>query len=188
VSARALVILAIGSIAGSHAVMVSVMSMTPVHLAHGGAALTVIGLTISLHVAGMYALSPVFGWLSDRIGRIATILVGQALLAASLGVTAVAGLSATLVTLGLILLGLGWSATTVAGSALVADLTSGVTRTRLQGRTDLVMNISGAGGAALAGPVLALFGYAGLALAAGVLVVLVTGANLAVPRRRAAAT
>ncbi|WP_210505825.1 MFS transporter [Naasia sp. SYSU D00057] len=185
VSARALLVLAIASIAGSHAVMVSVMSMTPVHLAHGGATLTVIGVTISLHVAGMFALSPVFGWLSDRIGRIPTILLGQAVLAASLAVTAAAGHSAPAVTAGLILLGLGWSATTVSGSALVSDLTTGAARTRAQGRTDLVMNLTGAFGGAAAGPVLALVGYAGLALLAGVVVVLVAGANLVVPRRAA---
>src|SRR3546814_9923728 len=64
--------------------MVSVMAMTPVHLLHHGATLSVIGLTISLHVAGMYALSPVFGILADRAGRGVTILLGQGLLASSL--------------------------------------------------------------------------------------------------------
>jgi MFS family permease len=186
VSARSLVILAIASVAGSHAVMVAVMSMTPVHLTHGGATLTIIGLTISLHVAGMFALSPVFGWLSDRMGRIRTVLLGQGILAVAVVITASAGHSTVAVTVGLILIGLGWSATTVSGSALITDLTSGAARTRAQGRTDLVMNLSGAIGGAAAGPVLALVGYAGLALWAGVLVVLVTGANLVVPRARAA--
>ena len=51
--------------------MVAVMAMTPVHLLHHGASLTIIGLTISLHVAGMFALSPVFGILADRVGRVA---------------------------------------------------------------------------------------------------------------------
>ena len=64
--------------------MVAVMAMTPVHLLHQGATLTIIGLTISLHVAGMFALSPVFGILADRLGRIPTILLGQVILAAAL--------------------------------------------------------------------------------------------------------
>ena len=64
----------------STAVMVSVMSMTPVHLVHQGASLAIVGLTISLHVLGMFGLSPVFGWLADRIGREFTIAVGQVLL------------------------------------------------------------------------------------------------------------
>jgi MFS family permease len=170
VRARTLVVFAIAAIGISHAVMVSVMSMTPVHLLHHGAGLTIVGVTISLHVAGMFALSPLFGWLSDRLGRIPTILVGQALLGVALATVALGAQSPTLVTVGLIFLGLGWSAATVSGSALVADLVTGPARTRIQGRTDLVMNLSGAFGAALAGPVLAVIAYPGLALCAGVLV------------------
>ena len=72
------------ALALSHATMVSVMSMTPVHLVDHGATLVVVGLTISLHVAGMFGLSPVFGWLSDRIGREPVIVMGQVLLLAAL--------------------------------------------------------------------------------------------------------
>ena len=36
-----------------HLVMIALMSMTPVHLDHGGATLTVVGLVISAHVAGI---------------------------------------------------------------------------------------------------------------------------------------
>jgi MFS family permease len=76
-----------------------------------------------------------------------------------------------------VLLGLGWSASTVAASALVSDLASGATRVRVQGRADLVMNIAGAGGAALAGLVLALLGYAGLSFGVmGLVVLVVVGA------------
>ena len=174
VRARTLVVFAIAAIGISHAVMVSVVSMTPVHLMHHGAGLTIVGVTISLHVAGMYALSPVFGWLSDRLGRIPTILVGQALFGVALVTVALGAQSPALVTVGLVFLGLGWSASTVSGSALIADLVTGSARTRIQGRTDLVMNLSGAVGAASAGPVLAVIGYPGLALAAGVLVAGVT--------------
>lgn len=184
VRGRAMVVIAITVLALSHAVMVSVMSMTPVHLVHHGASLPAVGLTLSLHIAGMFALSPVFGWLSDRLGRLTTVLIGQALFAAALVVVAFGEASETVVTLGLILLGLGWSASTVAGSALVADLVTGSARTRIQGRSDLVMNVAGAAGAALAGPILAAVGYAGLAGLAGVLVAtMVVGIVAASPRR-----
>lgn len=186
VRARALVVLAIGVLGVSHAVMVSVMSMTPVHLVHHGVALTAVGLTLSLHIAGMFALSPVFGWLSDRVGRYTTILGGQALFAASLVVLALGADDTTLVTIGLVLLGLGWSASTVAASALLTDLVTGSARPRVQGRSDLAMNVAGAAGGALAGPVLALVGYAGLAWGACVLVLAIVAAVLAVPRSRAA--
>ena len=182
VRAHRLVLLAIGTIGASHAVMVSVMSMTPVHLVNHGATLTIVGLTISLHVAGMFAVSPVFGWLSDKIGAIPTILFGQATFVLSLVCVALGAQDTTLVTIGLILLGLGWSASTVAGSALIAQVVTGAARTRVQGRTDLVMNVSGAAGGALAGPVLALIAYSGLAWVALVLVGVVVAAVLIVTR------
>lgn len=175
---------AIVAIAGSHGVMVSVMAMTPLHLVHHGAELTVVGLTISLHIAGMYALSPVFGLLADRLGRIATILLGQALLAASLIVAAFGAESAGAVTLALILLGLGWSAATVAGSALLTEASSPEWRTTRQGRSDAIMNLVGAAGATAAGAVLGLIGYAGLA--AGSLVIVAAVAVSAPLARRPA--
>src|SRR3546814_9893164 len=146
--------------------MVSVMAMTPVHLLHHGATLSVIGLTISLHVAGMYALSPVFGILADRAGRGVTILLGQGLLASSLLLAAAAPDSMVAVTTALILLGLGWSATTVAGSALLTEAAATSVRTRRQGVSDFTMSMVGAAGAVTAGLVLGTIGYGGLALAA----------------------
>jgi MFS family permease len=166
VSARRLLYFAIGTLAASHAIMVSVMSMTPVHLLHHGAALAIIGFTISLHIAGMFALSPVFGWASDMLGRVPTILVGQVLFIGGLLLIALGQASTTAVTIGLVLLGLGWSCSTVAASALVSAVVTGGARLRMQGRSDLSMNIAGAAGGALAGPVLALIGYQGLAWSA----------------------
>jgi MFS family permease len=169
----------------SHAVMVSVMSMTPVHLVHHGISLVEIGLMLSLHIAGMFALSPVFGWLSDRLGRLAVILLGQLLFGLALSVIAVGESSETFVTVGLIFLGLGWSASTVAASALLTDLVTGAARPKIQGRSDLVMNGAGALGGAAAGPVLALVGYSGLAWSAGVLVVAITvGVLVSMTRQR----
>ncbi|MET0296805.1 MAG: MFS transporter [Microbacterium sp.] len=166
---------AILAVAASHGVMVAVMAMTPVHLLHHGASLTIVGLTISLHIAGMYALSPVFGILADRVGRLTTILVGQAVLLASL-VTAWVGAESTgAVTVALILLGLGWSASTVAGSALLTEATTEPLRTRRQGRSDLAMSLVGALGAILAGVILGGIGYSGLALVAMAAVALVVG-------------
>ncbi|WP_255560039.1 MFS transporter [Salinibacterium sp. M195] len=187
VRGRGPLVFAIAAIAISHAVMVSIMAMTPVHLSHQGASLTIIGFTISLHIAGMYALSPVFGWASDRFGRIPTILIGQAFFAAAVLVVALGQLSNAAVTVGLVLLGLGWSASTVAGSALVADLATGKTKLRIQGRSDTIMSLAGAVGGGFAGPILAVVGYAGLAWGAGILVLIVTAAALVVWRSAAVA-
>lgn len=183
VRGRAALVFAIGSIAVSHAVMVSIMSMTPVHLLHVGATLTIIGFTISLHVAGMFAFSPVFGWLSDRWGRLTVILLGQILLATSIVTIGVGSANQFAVTVALVLLGLGWSAATVSGSALVSDLVTGQTRLTVQGRSDTIMSLAGAIGGAGAGPVLALLGYAGLAWVAGGLVLVVVLAASVMGRR-----
>ena len=159
---------AIVVVAAAHGVMVSVMAMTPVHLLHHGATLTIVGVTISLHIAGMYALAPVFGILADRWGRMPTILLGQALLAASLVLAFLGQDSTVAVTFALVLLGLGWSAATVAGAALLTEASDEARRTRRQGLSDTVMSLVGAGGAIAAGVILGWIGYGGLALVVGV--------------------
>ena len=162
---------AITATALSHATMVSVMAMTPVHLVNHGASLAIVGFTISLHIAGMYALSPVFGMIADKFGRISTILLGQAILALSLAFTGFGADNEIAVVVGLVLLGLGWSASTVAGSTLLTESTSIDKRASRQGVSDLLMSGSGAVGGALAGVALALMGYSGLSFAALALVV-----------------
>ena len=177
---------AVAVIAFSHATMVALMSMAPIHLREHGATLTVVGLTISLHVAGMYALSPVFGWLADRLGRTPVILFGQALLLAALALFWRDGESSIAMTVGLILLGLGWSASVVAGSALIAEAVGVGDRAALQGFSDLSMNAAGAIGGASAGLLLSAVGYSGLGLVtmtlAGIIVVW-TISRMAIARR-----
>ncbi|MFU8947402.1 MFS transporter [Mycetocola zhadangensis] len=184
---RNLVMITIGILGLSHATMISVMSMTPVHLVHHGTSLAGVGLTLSLHIAGMFALSPLFGWLSDKYGRYRVIVAGQAMFAIALVTVAFGEQSMTWVTVGLIFLGLGWSASTVSASALLGDLVTGAARPIIQGRSDLVMNLAGALGGAAAGPALALVGYPGLAISAGVLVlvVLVAVSLVGLPTSRA---
>lgn len=161
------------SIALSHMVMVSVMSMTPVHMKDHGATLVLVGFTISLHIAGMYAFSPVFGWLSDKIGKIPTILLGQFIFLFALAIAGFGSENAGQVTFGLFLLGLGWSAATVSGSALVARSVPDEERTNVQGVSDAIMSLSGAFGGAVAGSILAAAAFSGLNAAALIPVTLV---------------
>lgn len=185
-------LLAIVGIVATHTVMVAVMTMTPVHMSHHGATLTVIGLTISLHIAGMYGLSPVVGWLTDRFGRIPLLLTGQVILLVAAVVSGTAGHDEALVTTGLVLLGLGWSFGLVSGTALLAESLSADVRPRVQGVSDLSMNLGGAAAGALSGLVLSLAGFGGLNLFAALFTVpvfvLAARALSAARRERAAHT
>ncbi|MDT0451178.1 MFS transporter [Streptomyces hesseae] len=176
----------LGALVVGHAVMVSVMTMTPVHLAHHGASLSVVGLTISLHILGMYGLSPLVGRAADRLGRIPVILAGQAVFAAATVLAGTAGGRQWPVTAGLFLLGVGWSCATVAGSALLSESVAAEHRSETQGLSDMLMNLVGAAGAALSGVVLAGYGYGGLNAAAAALVLPVSALALyfALRRRR----
>ncbi|WP_228386458.1 MFS transporter [Ornithinicoccus halotolerans] len=154
---------------GGHVVMVAVMVMTPVHMRHGHAEVEVIGFVISLHILGMFGLAPVSGYLTDRWGARAVVLlgVGLQLLACLLAGLSPAGWSVGLAA-GLMLLGLGWSATMVAGSSLVSAALPLSSRAAGQGAADLVMGLSAAAAGALAGVVLATLGYALLCLLSAV--------------------
>lgn len=161
---------AIVGLACAHAVMVSVMIMTPLHMEHGGAELSVIGFVISGHVVGMFAFSPVMGWCADRWGRPTMLFAGAALQLVSL---LLAGSSpegsSWEITLGLFLLGLGWSSATVAASATVADLAPLESRTDVQGIADASMWLMAALGGALSGWIVAGWGYPALTGFAAVL-------------------
>jgi MFS family permease len=174
-------LLAVAAVVGAHAVMVGVMSMTPLHLqelvegpgaSHAGHAasgdvLVVIGFTISLHIAGMFALSPVMGWLTDRAGRAQTIMIGFSLLITAVAVAGFGQASTAAVAVGLVLLGLGWSAATVSGSTLLAESVGQESRVAVQGVSDMLMGAAGAVGGAVSGLVLSWIGYLGLNLLGG---------------------
>lgn len=174
--------LAIGAVALSHAVMVAVMALTPVHMSAHGASLSIIGLTISLHIAGMFALSPLFGWMSDRWGAPPTILAGQVVLILACAVSGLAGDSDLWITIGLILLGIGWSMSVIAGAALLTRSVDGSVRPLVQGFSDLSMNLAGAAGGLVAGLVVAVWSFGALTAVAALLTIPVIIA-IVMPRR-----
>ncbi|GAA1596838.1 MFS transporter [Kribbella sancticallisti] len=175
------------AIATAHAVMVGVMSMTAVHLRHHGASLTIVGFVISAHVAGMYALSPVMGWLTDKLGRIPTIGIGLAILASAMTVAALAPDEAhSLTALALVLLGLGWSACLVAGSTLLSRSVPEDIRTSAQGLSDLTMGALASIAGTASGPILAYLGFHWLAVLCGL--ILIPVALLAATTKQTSAT
>lgn len=163
--------LALVTVAVSHTAMVSVMAMTPVELGHHGAGIDLIGLVISGHIAGMYAFSPLMGRLSDRVGRLSGIGLAVGLLACAAFLAGTAGGSHGRIALGLFVLGLGWSAGLVSGSALLTDSVPQPARAAAQGLSDLTMNTSAGIGGAVAGLVVAEASYGWLNLTAACLLI-----------------
>jgi MFS family permease len=186
--------LGLTAIVVSHSVMVGVMVMTPVHMGHAGGSagttLRIIGLVISVHVAGMYLFSPVIGWLADRLGRRTTVALGGGLLlaAAALAGTAPPG-AAVQLGAGLLLLGLGWSCGLIAGSTLVTESVTADLRPTAQGGTDLLMGLGAAVAGVVGGPLLAIGGFGlvsavSAALVLPLAVVWLSGARAAAQRPR----
>ena len=164
------VTLALVSMVSGQFVMVLVMTMTPLHIRHEGHGLGAIGLVISAHTLGMYALSPITGQLADRFGRVPLLMAGVIVLVVSclIGVAAAAG-SYLLMVVSLLLLGIGWNLGFVGGSALLTDRVAPQDRARLQGLGDALIW----GGGAIAS-----IGSGWLLEHAGFAVLSVTGAVL----------
>ena len=152
--------LAFISLVLSQAVMVMVMTMTPLHMEEHGHGTGVVGQVISAHTAGMFAFAPVAGWLSDRAGRLPTLVLGGGTLVLATAMTALAGEAPKLLMFpGLFLLGLGWSFGIVAGSALLTESVAEGERVVVQGAADTATNIASGIGALSSGVVLSMAGF-----------------------------
>ena len=162
--------LGIAAMAAGHLVMVGVMAMTPVHIRSAGHdashTLRIVGIVLSAHIAGMYAFSPVVGWLTDRLGRRPVIGAGLLLLIAACALAGTAGHGTPQLALGLMVLGIGWSCTIVAGSTLLSESIPVELRASAQGLSDTIMGLAGASAGAMSGVVVSTWGYPTLALVA----------------------
>ncbi|KJK40694.1 MFS transporter [Streptomyces variegatus] len=149
----------------SQLVMVAIMTMTPVHMHDHGHSTAASGLVIALHVGAMYLPSPLTGALTDRYGPTATAAAsGLTLLAAGVLAAAAPADSVLLLTLALILLGIGWNFGLVSGTTMITDAVPLATRARTQGMVDVAIAIAGATGGMTSGIVVAAAGYPLLAL------------------------
>lgn len=162
---------AILAILTAQVVMVAVMTMTPVHIRHEGGSVDLVGITISLHVLGMYALAPLVGWLTDRRGNLVTIWIGVVTLAVSMVIGAALGSGAGWTIIALVLLGVGWSFVNVSASALFSMTVPQEARASSQGGVDALANLCGASVAFMAGPLMAVSSFSVLSLIGVVLLV-----------------
>jgi MFS family permease len=154
-------------------VMVAIMTMTPVHMGKHGHGLSEVGMIIGFHVGAMYLPSLLTGALVDRVGRLyMAIAAGGTLLAAGVLAAMAPGESMTLLTIALILLGLGWNFGLISGTAILVDSTNTANRAKTQGTVDVLVALSGASGGVLSGIVVANSSYAALSITGGLLALL----------------
>ncbi len=153
--------------------MVAIMTMTPVHMRGHHHSLGEVGFVISLHIGAMFLPSLVTGHLVDRFGRIPMAIASAGTLLAA-GVTAAfaPGDSLALLTVALVLLGLGWNLGLISGTALIVDSTPLATRAKTQGAVDVLIAIAGTSGAAASGVVVDAASFAALSLGGGFLALL----------------
>ena len=164
---------ALVALVAAQTVMVLIMTMTPVHMTAHGHHVESIGLVISGHTFGMFALAPISGRLTDRFGSGRVILAGLVVLAVASLLAAVAPPDGGIVLfVALFLLGYGWNLGFVAGSTLLTRGVDVPDRTRVQGLADSLIWSSAAIASLGSGIVLASASFTALGLLGCALVIL----------------
>ncbi|MGJ5724159.1 MFS transporter [Brevibacterium sp. H602] len=180
--ARPVPLFAMITIIAGQMMMTNVMVMTPVHMDHQEFSLGAIGIVVSIHIAGMYALSPVFGWMADRWGSGVVIAGGAGIfvLTIVLGVIDAVAPESSMVLLStaLSLLGIGWSMFLIGGSSLLTASVPAHAKVPLQGASDSAMNLGGALMAAMAGSVLGAGGFLWINLMATFVLLVAVGFSI----------
>jgi MFS family permease len=167
-------------------VMTLIMTMTPLHMTQHGHDLGAVGLVLSGHTLGMFALSPISGRLTERFGSVRTIMLGSLVLGVSAVMAAVAPPDGgAVLLLALFLLGYGWNLGFVAGSTMLSERLELHERTRIQGVADALIWSAAAAASLGSGIVMAAAGYTALAIL-GLGMVVVMAAVMRSYRRQAA--
>ncbi|GAB3653795.1 MFS transporter [Glycomyces tarimensis] len=157
----------------SNLVMVSVMTLAPLQLGHHGRGLVAIGLVIGVHIAGMFAPSPLSAALVTRVGAARTAMLGGCVTAGACALAAIGAGNAGTLAVAMAMLGVGWNLGLISGSALLTAATPRQVRLRREGLGEVGMGVAAAAGGLACGPLMAQGGYASLALAGAAVAALV---------------
>jgi MFS family permease len=149
---------AITATALAQAAMVGVMSITAVELGDHGWSSWQVQLLMAAHFVGMFALAYAVGSLADRVGRRRTSLLGLGVCGVGAFGTALTGASPWIIPF-FFLLGLGWAGCFVAGTSILADITSPRERGVLTASNDLIVALCAAAASLSAGALLSGAGF-----------------------------
>ncbi len=146
-----------------YAIMVLVMTATPLAMRARGFDMDQVAFIMQWHVLGMFAPSFVTGSLIARFGVDRILLSGATIMAASV-LIATMGQSITYFWAALVLLGIGWNFLFVGGSALLSTVHSETERGKVQGVNDLIIFSLVAVGSLMSGQLLHRLGWDALNL------------------------
>lgn len=144
-----LVVLAAAALSLAQGAMACVMSVSGASLEHAHHSANLIGATMTVHLVGMFAFSPVVGWLADRRGR-GFVLATSALLLL-VGAVGVSTLPTVALLVPLFVVGLGWSFAFIGASAVAADAAGPLRRGRVTALVDVATALVASASALAAG-------------------------------------
>jgi len=147
-----------------YAIMILVMTATPMAMRARGFGMEQVAFIMQWHVLGMFAPSFVTGSLIARFGVSRILLVGTLLLTGTALVTNIGG-GLSHFWVALVLLGIGWNFLFVGGSALLSTVHSEAERGKVQGINDLIIFSLVAVASLMSGALLYRLGWEALNLA-----------------------
>lgn len=159
-----------------------VMVLTSLMLAHHGHGIGAIAASHMFHTAGMFAFTIPLGKLADRIGYGKVMVPGVAVALAGAALVTFTDLYAS-ITLGTFLVGIGWAATNVASTALIANQTETAQRGRAIGVNDSFAGAMTVVAALATGPLIEWSGLPAAGIAA-VMIAMVPLAMAIMPQKR----
>lgn len=151
-------VLAVIAASVGYAIMILVMSATPLAMQDAGFDMGQISYIMQCHVLGMFIPSFFTGTLIARFGTGNVLLVGSVLLIVS-ALVANSGHSLIQFQISLVLLGVGWNFLFVGGSTLLSTTHVESERGKVQGVNDLIIFTLAAFGSLMAGQLLYWLGW-----------------------------
>jgi MFS family permease len=146
-------------------VMVAIMAIVPIHLVSHDHSLSLVGIVVSIHVAGMFVPSPLSGWVADRFGSMIVAVIGCLPLFASSSMAHLVDIGSTgWMTVMLALLGVGWNFGVVGSSTMLAASVPSRLRPHAEGVGEVAMGLAAGAGAPIAGVVFASGGFTALSV------------------------